>query len=504
MAKYSAKRSMDIHISEICSHLPVRDVFMSLAEFAAQENVQLYLVGGTVRDLILGKEVDDLDFAVAGNASDLARKFADATDASFVPLDEERDTVRVVFSRGRFQNCPCMDFSRIHGASITEDLAARDFTINAMAIDLSQIVSISTHEVQVIDPWGGAGDLDRGLIRLVSAQSINDDPIRMLRAYRFAATLGFTVQDETSAIIQNSLDLLSTVSAERIRDELFKTLTADNSTDYLKAMDAIGLLERIFPEIARTRGMEQNEYHHLDVWGHSMLTLEFFEQDPIPDSLENYFAETEDYLNYEPVKGRSRRSLLKLAAMLHDVGKPATRTMDINGRIRFFDHNLEGAEIVGKIGNRLRMATREVSFLRETIKDHMYPLGLIVFLRKPKAAKEKNRTIRRFIQRTGSEWLAILLLSYADLRATQGPWRKPDDLEKLDQLIGDTTDIYLQQARSPMPRLVDGRDLMEEFGLPASPLIGKLLKQVREAQMDGKIKTRDDAIDMVKNILSKR
>lgn len=490
-------------IFSIRSHLPSRDVLISLTEFAAQGNVQLYLVGGTVRDLILGKEVEDLDFAVAGNASDFARKFADATDASFVPLDEERDTVRVVFSSGRFQNCPYMDFSRISGADITEDLAARDFTINAMAMDLSQIANTSAHEVEVIDPWGGADDLDRGLIRLVSAQSITDDPLRMLRAYRFAATLGFTVHDETSAIIQNSLDLLGPVSTERIREELFKTLAVDSSAHYLKAMDAIGLLEQIFPEITRTRGMEQNEYHHLDVWGHSMLTLELFEQDPIPDSLENYFAETEDYLNYEPVKGRSRRSLLKLAAMLHDVGKPATRTMDVNGRIRFFDHNLEGAEMVEDIGNRLRMATREISFLRETIKDHMYPLGLIVFLRKPKAAKEKNRAIRRFIQRTGSEWLAILLLSYADLRATQGPWRRHDDLEKLDQLIGDTTDIYFQQARSPMPRLVDGRELMEEFGLPASPLIGKLLRQVREAQMDGKVKTRNDAIDMVKNILSR-
>ncbi len=491
-------------IFSIRSHLPASDVLLSLAEFAAQGKVQLYLVGGTVRDLLLGKEVEDLDFAVAGNASDFARKFADATDASFVHLDEERDTVRVVFSRGRFQNYPYMDFSRISGADIMEDLAARDFTINAMAIDLSQIVNISAHEVEVIDPWGGADDLDRGLIRLVSEQSITDDPVRMLRAYRFAATLGFTVHDETSAIIRNSLDLLGPVSAERIRDELFKTLAADNSAHYLKAMDAIGLMEQIVPEIARTRGMEQNEYHHLDVWGHSMLTLEFFEQDPIPDPLENYLAETEDYLNYEPVKGRSRRSLLKMAAMLHDVGKPATRTIDINGRIRFFDHNLEGAEMVENIGKRLRMATREIAFLSKIVKDHMYPLGLIVFLRKPKSAKERDRTIRRFIQRTGSEWLAILLLSYADLRATQGPWRGHDDLEELDQLIRDTTDIYFQQARSPMPRLVDGRELMEEFGLPASPLIGKLLRQVKEAQMYGKVKTRDEAIDMVRSILSRR
>ena len=488
-------------ISEIWSHLPSRDILVSLAESAACENVQLYLVGGTVRDLLLGKEIEDLDFATAGDTSNFARQFADLADASFVPLDEERGTARVVFRRGKFQTCPYMDFSRIRGADIMDDLAARDFTINAMAIDFGQMMT--AHEAEVIDPHSGIEDLGNKLIRLVSARSIEDDPIRMLRAYRFAASLDFAIHDTASVVIQDSVGLLNSVSVERIRDELFKTLAADNSACYLKAMDDIGLLEQIFPEIARLKGMEQNDYHHLDVWGHSVLTLEFFEADPLPDPLEKYFPEVEDYLDHELVRDRSRRSLLKMAALLHDIGKPATRFVDRNGRIRFFDHNLEGAEIIEDIGKRLKLANREILSLRRIVKDHMYPLGLSVFLRKPRSMKGKSQALRRFIQRTDSDWLAILLISFADLRATQGPRRRADDLEKLVRLIGEISDIYFQRARSPMPKLITGNDLMGEFNLPAAPVIGKLLKQVEEAQMDGTVRTRRDAVEMVRDILAR-
>jgi len=484
--------------SEIWSHLPGRDVLKYLAEFAAREKTQLHLVGGTVRDLLLGKDIEDVDFAVSDNAFRFARKFADFANASFVPLDEEHDTARVVFNRGELY----MDFSGIRGEDIISDLTERDIAINAMAVELDQVINCDTSAgVTVIDPCNGMEDLSNGLIRLASAHSISDDPIRMLRAYRFAATLGFTIHHETATIIQDSVSLLDTVSVERIRDELFKILSAHNSAAYLKEMDDVGLLEQIFPEITRMKGMEQGDYHHLDVWGHSMLTLEFFEQDPLPDSLEK--NSLEDYLNDEPVKGRARRSLLKLAILLHDVGKPVTRTVDRNGRIRFFDHNLQGAEIITNIGKRLKLATRETLFLRSLTEYHTYPLGLIVFQQKSRSVKKRKAALRRFIHRTGPDGLAILLLSYADLRATQGPRRKADDLRKLAQLAGEITSIYSHEARFPIPKLVTGRDLIAEFDLTASPAIGKLLKQVQKAQINGTIKTRDDAIEMVRNILSR-
>ena len=463
-----------------------------------RENIHLHLVGGTVRDLLLGEAVKDLDFAIGGNAFSFARKFADMADGSFVPLDEKHDTARVVFHRGDL----LMDFSGVRGANITEDLAERDFTINAMAIAFNQMINV--REVVLIDPLGGAEDLNNQLIRLASGQGIKNDPIRMLRAYRFAATLDFTIQNQTSAIIEDSVSLLNSVSAERVRDELFKILSVGNSSCYLKAMDDVGLLKQIFPEVARMKGMKQNEYHHLDVWEHSMLTLEFFEANPLPNSLKSYSLNIEDYLNYELVKGRSRVSLLKLATLLHDVGKPVTRIVDRDERIRFFDHSLEGAKITVNIGKRLKLANREISSLRKIVEYHMYPLGLSVFPRKPRRLREKRRAMRRFIQKTGDEWLAILLISFADLHATQGQWRRADDLKKLVQLMGEIAHVCFQETRPPLPKLITGTELMKEFDLPTAPIVGKLLKQLEEAQLDGIVKTRDDAIKMVRNVLSRQ
>ena len=488
---------MNLPVSEIWPHLTERDIITSLAEFAARENFQLYFVGGTVRDILLGREVEDLDFAAAGDVLDFARKFAGVAHASFVPLDEERGTARVVFRRGALS----MDFATLRGADILEDLAARDFTINAMAVDLGR--TVYAHEVEVIDPHSGAEDLNSRLIRLVSTQGVKDDPVRMLRAYRFAATLDFSIHSETSGIIRSSRCLLEFVSAERVRDELFKILATDNSACRLMAMDDVGLLEQMFPEIVPMKGMEQNEYHHLDVWGHSMLALKFLEDCPLPESLEKHRPKAESYLGYEPVKGRVRMSLLKLAALFHDVGKPAARTVDADGRVRFFDHSLEGAEIIMNIGRRLKLAKRETASLGKMVSEHMHPLGLSLFLERQTSPKTKRRAMRRFIHKARSEWLAILLISFADLRATQGQSRGADDLEKLVQLIGEIANIYSRTARSPMPKLVTGADLMEVFDLPASPVVGKHFKQVRAAQIDGIVRTRKNAIEMVGDILSK-
>jgi poly(A) polymerase len=355
----------------------------------------------------------------------------------------------------------------------------------------------------VIDPCGGIEDLDKRIIRMASSESIADDGIRMFRAYRFAATLDFTIHDETFAAIRSSAPTSASVAIERIRDELFKTLSASSSVHHLRAMDDVGLLEQVFPEIAKMRGMEQNDYHHLDVWEHSTLTLELFEQNPVPDSLEGYSSKIEDYLKYESVKGRTRISLLKLAMLLHDVGKPSVKTIDAGGRIRFFDHNREGAEIIEGIAKRLKLATREVLSLVAMVENHMYPLGLSVFLRKQRSAKSKTRAMRRFLQRAGDEWMAILLLSFADLRATQGPRRRADDLEMLANLMHEIAHMYSQKSHPPMPKLVTGSELMREFDLSASPVIGQLLKRVKKAQIDGIIETRDDAMKMVRDLLAK-
>ena len=483
--------------SEIWKNIPNKDVFVSLVQLAKRDNIGLYLVGGTVRDIILKRPIVDLDFAVSGNAIDFAYKFAEISDSICITLDERHDIARLIFHDKYFY----MDFTGIRGTDIITDLIARDFTINAMAIDASK--TLEDENLEIIDPTNGIKDLNDGIIRLASPRSFIDDPVRMFRAYRFAASLDFKIHDTAFPLIRDSLDRLSYISGERVRDELFKILSIDNSIRYLREMDDIGLMEKLFPEIIMMKDMLQNKHHYISVWQHSILTMEFFEQNFIPDSLTNYKSEIEGYLQCEPVIGRSRIALLKLAALFHDVGKPIVKMMSKNGRIYFLDHSTKGSEIMLDIGSRLRLANREIMFLKNVTREHMYPLGLCLILNEPRTANEKDRMIRKFIQKAGSELLAILMLSYADFKATRGEYAKDDYLDKLDKVIGDIGEVYFREAFLNKPKLITGSDIMKEFKLLSSPAVGKLIKQIENAQMEGKIKTREDAMEMIRNVLFK-
>jgi poly(A) polymerase len=487
---------MKLSVSRILEQIPEKEILLSLYRLATSEGIKLYVVGGTVRDVILGRPVYDIDFTMSGDALSFTERFAKLTKAKAIILDEEQKSARAIFHHGELY----MDFNTIRGNDIIDDLKARDLTINAIAYDFNQL--FTSDEVELIDPCNGIDDLNNRIINLTSPQTIVDDPIRMLRVYRFSATLNFTVSDETLSLISTLSTLLSKVSVERIRDELFKILDVNNSAKYIKALDNVGIIEQIFPEIISMKGMTQNEYHHLDVWDHSMLSLDFFEQQIIPDSLQDYSPEIEAYLNFSIVKGRNIKSLLKLAVLLHDIGKPLVRTIDKNGRIRFFDHHFRGAELALNIGIHLRLANRESKFISDIIGYHMYPLSLCTdYNKKHISQRNKERYALRFVQRTEAECLAVLLLSFADLRATKGPWRKDRDLEDLNRLIGEIAKVYFREKQFPMAQLITGDDLMKEFDLSSSPIVGKLLKSIRKAQFEGKLKTRQEALELARKNL---
>ena len=486
--------SFPSHPSSFLS-LPEYDLLESLAQFASDKTTQLYLVGGTVRDIILERDIVDIDISVSGDAIQFAQDFARYIDVRAVVMDEENAMARLILRHGDLY----IDFAKIRGDNIFDDLTARDFTINSMAINYNRL--FHSNEVELIDNCGGCEDIKNKTIRAISEQNLIDDPVRILRAYRFAATLGFTIEDKTKNAISNLKDLIVSISAERIRDEIFKILSTGESCQYMRAMDDIGLLENIFPEIKSMKGLEQNEYHHLDVWHHSMLAMKLFENNAIPDSLAGYSDDITAYLNFELVKGRSRRMILKLIALLHDVGKPSTRSVDENGRIRFFDHYLKGAEISEYIGERLKLAKREIMLMSKVIKYHMYPIMLCSSYHL-KASAQKSRLIRKFIRETGLEWLPILLISSADLQATCGPKRKESDLANMNDLIGKTAHTYFNDIKS-ISLLVTGYDIINEFGLPQGPMVGELLKKIRIAQLEGKIKTRNDAIEFASNMIKK-
>jgi len=474
--------------------------------FLQARSVKAYLVGGCVRDWLLGRPSHDIDFAVAGDAVKLARQVADRIGGAFVLLDDERGTGRVVV-RDKDGQRFFVDFARLQGDNILADLSKRDFTINAMAVDITDV------ESRIIDPFKGQRDLQLGLVRAVSETAFRDDPLRTLRAVRVAAEVKASIERGTEELLRQAVPLIATVSAERVRDELARILDLLGAAQNLRYLDELGLLTTIVPELETLKGVEQSEPHYLDVFEHSLDTVRWLEEviealegrramnsalSLIGDLLGPFSLRLSAHLS-QPVSGdRIRLTLLKLVALLHDLGKPATKSVDDEGKIHFYGHEQEGARIAGRILRRLRFGGKEVSLAQTILANHMRP---------PLLADQEvvtRRAVYRFFRDTGDAGVDTLLFYLADHLATWGPelrmarWRRR--VEFVASMLADYYERH-QKVISP-PKLISGRDLMEEFGLEEGPLIGELLEAVREAQAAGEVRTREESLTLVKQLLT--
>ncbi len=467
-----------------------------------------YLVGGLVRDGLLGRRTTDVDIAVPdGMAS--ARSLADRLGGHFVPLDAVNGVGRVIveaaeFGEGRWQ----LDFSTAEGG-IEQDLARRDFTMNAIAVDLEQLVAAG-RRVDLIDPFDGRGDLARGLVRAVSDGVFESDPIRLLRAVRFAAELGLGIDDATDKLIRAGAGLIVGVASERIREELLRLLAVAGSGRCLARLDELGLLTALIPELEAARGFEQPKEHQWDVLGHSLKTAEACDfllrqgdweyatggvLDAVPWSprLEEHFRRE---ISGASPGGSSASALLRLAAVLHDIAKPETRTVDANGRTRFLGHQLTGATTAVAIVERLRFSVRETRMVETIVREHHRPTQL------SQSGPPSSRAIYRYLRDTGGAAVETLFLSLADHLATRGPTLDLDDWR------GHAADVelvlagYFEETSQPRPvKLVDGHDLMRVFGIAPGPRLGEMLEAVREAQAAGEITTPEEALDLVRRKL---
>jgi len=516
----------------------------------AQQPIEAYLVGGCVRDLLLNRPIHDLDVVVASGGLGWARRLADRFRGTYFALDEERGTGRVILDSGAGRLL--VDFSQFRGSDLAADLADRDFTINALAAD--------THTPdQVIDQHRGLADLQTRTIRPVSDLSIRNDPVRALRAVRQAADLSFTLAPETETLIRRDGAALNLVSSERIRDELARLLSRADSAPHLERLDDLGLLTIVLPELEPLRGMAQPPPHHLDALSHSFETIGALEvlleswsgaertreqqegiiplrfatgtierQQPLPDTLHPIsrtslsallpFAERLQ-AHLERTLGDVRPALvvLKLAALLHDVGKPAVRTIDCDSPrsaaepddswLRFIGHDKRGAAIAGGILRRLRFNNAEVRLGEGIILHHMRPLLL------DDQEDVTRRAIYRFFRDTREFGVEVLLLALADYRATvvddspcssqERAGRQDDGWSRLLALVARMMGDYWERSaeRVAPPPLLDGNDLLREFGLEPGPRIGDLLDSVREAQAIGEVHTREDALALVEHRL---
>ncbi len=472
-----------------------------VVQYVAQTFDGIYLVGGTVRDIVSGRGLQgDVDFAVArGSGCDVARRVANHFGGAYYPLDQERDTGRALLApRNRRL---VLDFARIRGDDILDDLTSRDFTVNALAVDV--------RTERLFDPTGGLHDLAEGKLRALSASVFQADAVRLLRASRQAAELGLTIDAGTRDQIIRDAPLLANVSGERVRDEFCRLLALSHGAAHLPDVAQLGLLTTVFPELAALRGLKQPAPHKFDAFEHTItavMALEDLLQTLYgkPDSagaflqlVEQYRPQVAEYLAGTLSAGRTSAVLLKFAALLHDVAKPSCRTVDEQGQVHFYGHEGFGAEMAGAILQRLRFAGAEISWVQTVIRNHMRPLQMV-------NQPASRRAIYRFFRDSGDAGLAVVLLSLADVRATWGPalaeatWQK--HLDVAERLLA----AYFQGHEEIVapPALINGREVMRHLKLSSGPAIGRLLESVREAQAAGEVRTRDEALALIEQIHS--
>ena len=468
--------------------LASRRSLLILGELAAARGLDVYLVGGSVRELALGGDSPDLDLAVSAQTLDLARDLAIALGGTYVLLDEAAGTARVVWQE------EILDLAEFRAPTLEGDLKGRDFTLNALAVGLAGI--LGQGPARLIDPWGGLEDLGRGWLRMVAPENFREDPLRLLRAYRFAATHGFRITPETSAAMRAVAPEFSRVAGERVHQELFHLLEAPAASPVLEAMAADGLLSQVFPELEDMKGVEQNGFHHLDVFGHSMATVACLEE--VLAAPEAYFgeiaAEVAHYARLHP-----KTALLKLAALFHDAGKPQVQARRSDpDRYTFYYHEKVGLEIFSRVAARLRCSQAETKAVTLLIQVHMRPFLLLPAFRERELS---FRALGRLVRAARPELPGLFALAMADSLAGQGALKPPDSEAVLADLA-DAAHRFLKERLEPQerhPKLLSGHDLIR-LGLTPGPRFRQLLTAIEEAQWEGMIRTREEALEMVQRL----
>lgn len=444
-------------------------------------------MGGFLRDLLTGRQKSslDLDFAVNHGAIEFGRRLAKKCKAGFVVLDKERGCCRLVWKDACGRSVT-FDFVDFRGRGLKEDLKKRDFTINTLALRLP------LQEKKVLDDCGGLKDLKSGIIRRVAEDSFDDDPLRILRAYSLSAIFGFKIESATATLARQKKEQLKVVAGERLRDELFKIFSSENAFATIRALDKDRILEYVIPQIRVMHHVKQGGYHHLDVWEHSLETLRKLEEQL---RRMTHDRDVNAYLDEPLSSDRTRRQLLKLAALLHDIGKPQAHEIKA-GKTMFHGHERIGRVISDAVSEKLRLSTRERFILDTIIFWHLRPGYL--------ADNETltPRAVHRFFRDTKDEAVSVLLVSIADQRATRGPLATAESRLRHERVSFSLIGEYFQMLKEkPFIRLINGHDLIRKLKCKPSPLFSVVLNAVEDAQVEGKVRTKAQALAFAAKVI---
>ena len=453
----------------------------------------------------------------------VARELAGELGGSLAPLSVPRGMMRVVLAnRDGHDNGPgpTIDLSGF-SESIESDLARRDFTVNAMAVPLAPLGQAqddgganfgpTPFGDRVIDPYGGRGDLMRKTLRALNSGVFKDDPARLLRAVRLAGELGLRVEPDTVRMLAANSHLLPQVPPDRVRDEFLRLLVPGGARGRIETLDYLGMLKHIVPELMAAKGVEQPRMHYWDVWGHSLHTVEAAEgvtgghQNSPVFSCVPWTPESEAYFAEMVSDGHTRRTVLKLAALFHDIAKPQTKTLEPDGRTRFFGHSEKGAIMAEDRLRSLRLSSRGVSMVSRMVEHHLRPAGMSPTSSRNQGEWPTNRAVYRYFRDVGDVALDTLYLCLADYLGAKGPELAHPEWLNHARMISHVLYTGSQEPVSiATPRLVNGHDLMSHFGLPPGRHIGSLLATIEEARAAGEIQTQEQALELAAVILENR
>jgi poly(A) polymerase/tRNA nucleotidyltransferase (CCA-adding enzyme) len=494
---------------------PQHPAFQALLTAFLHETTPIYVVGGAARDFLLSRQTtfQDLDIVVEQPALPMARRVADRLGWAFYAMDEARDIARLVFTATAGAPLVC-DVSRMRGLTIEEDLWSRDFTVNALALAIQRAGG-----PLLVDVCGGKADLERRILRRTTAMSLAEDPVRLLRAVRLLAQFDFTLDEATQVQIQRLAGAVKLSSPERMRDELWKMLTLTKAAWAIEELRKLGLLPYLLPDVAATVGVAQSYPHRADVYEHTLLAVRHAialrrwvlgQEQAITDArvvtlqkmLEPWRYRLRHHFMQPAAAGHLRGEWLVWFALLHDIGKPPTRTAEtlLSGaiRYRFLGHESVGAEMVARQLDYLRFSRQEVALAQAVIANHMRPHLLHASF----AGRLISRRARyRFFRDVGgkefelSVGVDIILLALVDWLATyqeeQADWEKY--LRHIDELLAFA---YEQPGATQRLPLVDGHVLMTRLELKPGRRVGELLEYLREAQVAGDIETAEEALTL--------
>ena len=441
---------------------------------------EIYLVGGTVRDFYLGNESVDRDIIVMDeDARVFALKLAEFFDATFVPLDEENKIYRLVMS----DKINYIDITNPIENSLEKDLMRRDLTINAIAVNI--------RSGEIVDISGGVTDIKNGCINYVNELNFVDDPLRLLRVYRFQAMYGFELAPETISAVCRYSDLIHKPAAERINYELMKLFNGEFAHVALEDMNKTWILEEIFPIVKELKQVPPNSHHHLDLFHHSIETVK-----QVQNLYNASSDEVKEHLNKIEFGGFSRLAHLKLAAFLHDIGKFSTWTIE-EGKHRFIKHDDVGAKMSLKILKDLHFSNKQADYISSMIKYHIYPSHVMT------SPQITEKIMMRYVRKMDKNSIDAVILAQADRLSARGPEITDEIVERNISSLNMLLRFYLEarETLKPLPKLLTGDEVMTLLNIKPSRKLGEIMNALHEAQISGDVTSKEHAVDFVKKLV---